>query len=73
MPVGWRSLGLSGALALWLVCATASPAPVDQPPTWASLSAAQKEALAPLKQEWPGVDRQRKDKWIEVSSRFAAL
>ncbi len=71
MTGAWRTG--AWALAAWLGCVSAFAAPVDQPPTWASLSSSQKQALAPLQQEWAGVDTQRKDKWIEVASRFATL
>lgn len=70
-PVDWRSA--ASALAVGWCVATAAAEPIEQPPTWASLSAVQQEALAPLRQEWSGVDRQRKEKWIEVSSHFSTL
>ena len=58
--------------------------PVDgsRPPTavlaesgtrWKELSPAQRTALAPLEREWAGIDADRKQKWLEISSRFAKL
>ncbi|MEO5735067.1 MAG: DUF3106 domain-containing protein [Rubrivivax sp.] len=72
----WRTRAWALPVLMACVCAYATgalAAPVDQPPTWASLSSEQKRALAPLQQEWAGVDTQRKEKWIEVASRFATL
>lgn len=71
MTGAWRTG--AWALSAWLGCAGAFAAPADQPPSWASLSPSQKQALAPLQQDWAGVDTQRKEKWIEVASRFATL
>lgn len=52
--------------------AAAARAP-EQGPTWASLTAAQQAALAPLRQDWPAIDAGRKQKWLEVVQRFASL
>ncbi len=52
--------------------ATSARAP-EQGPTWASLTAAQQAALAPLRQDWPTIDAGRKQKWLEVVQRFASL
>ncbi|MDQ2778544.1 MAG: DUF3106 domain-containing protein [Pseudomonadota bacterium] len=46
---------------------------MDQAPTWASLSPAQQQALTPLQREWPYVDARRKQKWLEVASRYTAM
>ena len=43
-----------------LVHAAGAGAPVDQAPTWASLSPAQKSVLAPLQADWSGIDTDRK-------------
>lgn len=39
-------------------------------PSWASLSPAQRQALAPLERDWPGIDEARKAKWLELAPRF---
>jgi hypothetical protein len=39
-------------------------------PPWNSLTPAQQTALRPLENEWAGIDTQRRQKWIEVASRF---
>lgn len=50
--------------------ATAAAATRPGGPAWASLSAAQQQALAPLQREWPSIDASRKAKWLEIASRF---
>ncbi len=40
---------------------------------WASLSPAQQAVLAPLSQEWDGLDAARKSKWLEIAARFHTL
>jgi hypothetical protein len=61
------------ALALAAAVWAAPPPPVDQTPTWASLSAAQQNVLAPLQRDWPSLDSGRKQKWLEVARRFPQL
>ena len=41
--------------------------------SWASLSASQKEALAPLSKEWDQLDGARKGKWLEIAARYPTL
>jgi Protein of unknown function (DUF3106) len=40
---------------------------------WASLTAAQREALAPLEHDWPGIDAPRKQKWLTLAARYKTL
>ena len=40
---------------------------------WASLTPAQREALAPLEHDWPAIDAPRKQKWIALAARFKTL
>jgi Protein of unknown function (DUF3106) len=40
---------------------------------WASLTAAQKAALAPLQPEWPTMESSSRDKWLEVSARLPSM
>lgn len=40
---------------------------------WQALTSAQREALAPLQQEWAGIDPPRKQKWIALAARFKKL
>ncbi len=61
----------------------AAAAPPSRPPAasnkgedgarWQSLSAAQREALAPLEREWPSLDGIRRQKWIAIADRFRSL
>lgn len=46
---------------------------VDKAPTWASLTPAQQQALAPLQREWPAIDGTRKQKWLEVAAKFPRM
>lgn len=62
-----------GALLLALVAAAAWAAEPERGPKWASLSAAQRQALAPLQQDWSGIDLQRKRKWLELAARFPSM
>ena len=42
-------------------------------PQWRSLSPAQQVALQPLQAEWDQMDGVRKQKWLQLASRFAAM
>ena len=41
--------------------------------SWASLSAAQQNALRPLQQQWHTIEASRKVKWIEIADRLPAM
>lgn len=47
--------------------------PVQTKPHWESMSAAQKQALAPLAQLWPSMSEGHKRKWLALSQNFAQL
>jgi Protein of unknown function (DUF3106) len=63
----------AAALAIAALACGAEPVPVDQPPTWTSLSRAQQSVLAPLQRDWSAIDPARKQKWLEVARRFPTL
>ena len=42
-------------------------------PLWRSLSPAQQVALQPLQAEWDQMDGVRKQKWLQLANRFAAM
>jgi hypothetical protein len=42
-------------------------------PAWASLTASQQTALAPLKRDWSDIDARSKQKWVELAARFPAM
>ena len=65
----WLSAGLLGFAFL---AAQGQPA-VAGGPSWAQLSPAQRTALAPLQGEWDRIEADRKQKWLEVASRFHAM
>lgn len=44
-----------------------------QAPEWEVLTPAQKRALAPLARDWPSIDQSRREKWLEVASRFPSM
>jgi len=72
--------------ALVAVCAAQACAQTPRPPAaapatavreegvrWQALTPAQREALAPLERDWPGIDAPRKQKWIALAARFKSL
>lgn len=50
-----------------------SPAFAATGPSWSSLTATQRAALAPLERDWPQIDEQRKQKWLEIAARYPSL
>lgn len=57
------------ALALPVLAAP----PVAGDPAWSQLSPAQQKALTPLRGDWDKLDGPRKQKWLEVASRFGTM
>lgn len=55
------------------VSPTTGPGALTSSQNWASLSASQKEALAPLSKEWDQLDGARKGKWLEIAARYPTL
>ncbi|WP_157522389.1 DUF3106 domain-containing protein [Mitsuaria sp. 7] len=55
------------------VSPTVTPGTLTSSQNWASLSASQKEALAPLSKEWDQLDGARKGKWLEIAARYPTL
>ncbi len=61
------------------------PTPVARPPLtapapraeagvrWQALTPVQRQALAPLEKEWPGIDAPRKQKWLVIADRYPTL
>jgi Protein of unknown function (DUF3106) len=86
-PGGGCSVLRSICLAALLACAAQGEAQVVRVPTasmpaaapreegvrWQSLTAAQREVLAPLERDWPGIDAPRKQKWLALAGRFKTL
>ena len=42
-------------------------------PSWAKLTPAQKQVLAPLERDWASIDGPRRAKWLEVAARFPSM
>lgn len=42
-------------------------------PTWQSLTSSQRVALAPLERDWPTIQADHKEKWLEIASRFPKM
>ncbi len=60
--------------SLLLVLATSLTALASEPgASWASLSPAQQQVLAPLQREWVNIDAGQRAKWIEVAGRFPKM
>lgn len=49
------------------------PAGAEAGPAWASLSPAQKNALAPLAATWPSLSEGHKNKWIALVQKFPEM
>jgi Protein of unknown function (DUF3106) len=66
---------LRGALfcAVLAVCTFAAAQSAPSGAAWASLSAQQRAALAPLQRDWPGIDPSRQSKWLEIAARFPTM
>lgn len=50
--------------------------PADAAPAgaaWSTLTPAQQSALAPLKNDWHGIDAIRRQKWLEIAARLPSL
>ena len=75
----WALVGLAAGVSLFVSTvgaappASVAPAVIDRAPSWASLTVAQQLALLPLQRDWASIERNRKQKWIEVASRFPTM
>ena len=63
---------IAAAALLSLSLAAGATEPATQT-TWAELSPAQRQALAPLQRDWSSIDAQRRAKWIELAARYPQL
>lgn len=63
------------ALAILMLAALAAvgTARAEDGPRWLELSATQRSALKPLERDWPTIDASRKQKWLEIASRYHGL
>lgn len=51
----------------------AKPVAFDAKPMWKDLTPPQQVALDPLKGEWDRMDAVRKQKWLDIANRYAAM
>lgn len=73
LGAAWSTLsGAQGPIAANVGKPATKPA-AEQGARWSELKPAQQASLKPLEREWPGIDASRKQKWIELSSRFSRL
>lgn len=42
-------------------------------PAWSSLTPAQRAALAPLQKDWPSIEANRKQKWLDIAARMPSM
>ncbi len=45
----------------------------DEGPRWNQLAPRQREALSPLRSEWPSISASQREKWLELSARFPTM
>lgn len=60
-------------LILAALLASGLAARAESGPRWAELNPAQRSALAPLEREWPAIDAERKQKWVQIAGRFPTM
>lgn len=66
-------IAASALLVAWIgLPVWAQPAPAGKT-NWSELSQAQRGALAPLQQQWPGIDPAQRAKWLEIAGRFPRM
>ena len=72
---GFRELmrAALAALLLGLALTSAIGAPKEKGQVWASLTADQQQALAPLSGEWGKLARDQKTKWLGIAKRYPAM
>ena len=68
-----RALLLCASLLLGVMASSSVLAAASDGAAWSALTASQKQVLAPLQKDWPSLDAQRRQKWLEVASRFGGL
>ena len=46
---------------------------VNEGVPWSSLTAGQRQALAPLERDWSNIDTERRTKWLEIANRLPSM
>lgn len=74
VAIAWLSLAWSmPVFAQAPVLSSSRTPPNAGGPSWQSLSAQQRSALAPLQADWHAIDADRKAKWLEIARRYPRL
>lgn len=73
MAQALRALIAAGLLAVALAASPAADALGTRAPSWAELSPADKQVLAPLAGQWDSYDAQRRQKWLGIAKRYPKL
>lgn len=60
-------------IGLFVSFSVLAAAPQKKPPTWAELTPAQRQILAPLASDWNTLDAQRKRKWLGIAKRYPKM
>ncbi|KPF49043.1 hypothetical protein D621_15370 [beta proteobacterium AAP51] len=70
--MSWRAL--LPAMVWGLLWAAPGQAWAEEPGgTWAQLSTAQQQALAPLQRDWARIEGPQRQKWLELAARYPQL
>jgi hypothetical protein len=61
-------------LVFWLCFVVSAHASAEKAqPLWEQLNRQQKEVLAPLAQEWNGMDAAKRKKWLGIAKRYPGM
>ena len=61
------------SVVLWLCFISPAFAVDTKAPSWAELTPAQKEILAPLEQDWNSMESQRRKKWLKMAEHYPQM
>ncbi len=64
---------LGVAFYFLLVCPVFSASPAKPLPNWSSLSMDQQAILAPLSDNWDGLNSRRKKMWVDIATRYPTM
>lgn len=68
------SIGNSASIVINVATNTTKPAPLSTTKSsWIELTPAQRQALAPLSNDWDKFDATRKRKWLEIGNKFPRM
>ena len=70
---GWLTVAFALSAMFAVGAGRAFAGPSSSQPEWAELTAHQREVLAPLANDWHTLEKQRKQKWLGIADRYAAM